>query len=125
MRCEDAARALYAGASVEGLEIHLSACDECREIAEDLEALQETFARAREEWSPSPRFAVPPPAVPWKRMAIAAGLLFLLTVPWAISSMSPPRPEYDLGILVEPRPPDPAPSDRDILAGLLFEEGQP
>ena len=36
MRCDDASRALYAGESAPDLEIHLSACDECRLLAQDL-----------------------------------------------------------------------------------------
>ena len=36
MHCEDAARALYAGENPPELDLHLSACDECRLLSEDL-----------------------------------------------------------------------------------------
>ncbi|HXX93945.1 MAG TPA: hypothetical protein VEN81_09940, partial [Planctomycetota bacterium] len=97
MHCEDAARRLYAGERTGELEIHLSACDECRLLAEDLAGLDEAFARARAEWAPSPSFRVTLPSVPWRRLAIAACLLVLPLAGLAAQSLRQPSPNYDLG----------------------------
>jgi hypothetical protein len=125
MRCEDASRALHMGESSPELEIHLSACDECRLLAEDLGQIQRAFARARVEWVPSPAFKVRLPAAPWKRLAIAAALLLIPLASWAASSFRPLRTAYDLGAVLEPRPPRATPSDREILATLFPEVMQP
>lgn len=125
MRCEDASRAIHLGESSPELEFHLSACDECRLLAEDLGQIQRAFARARVEWAPSPSFRVDLPAAPWKRLAIAALLLLVPLAGWAAASFREPRPAYDLGAVLEPRPPRATPSDREILASLFPEVIQP
>jgi hypothetical protein len=121
MHCEDAARRLYAGERTPELEIHLSACDECRLISEDLAGLSDAFARARSEWAPSPRFRVTIPTVPWRKLAIAACLLVLPLAGWAATTLRTPRTNYDLGAVLEPTPPT-TPSDPQILASLFLEE---
>jgi len=121
MHCEDAARRLYAGERTAEMEIHLSACDECRLLAEDLAGMGEAFARARAEWAPSPAFRVTIPSVPWRRLAIAACLLVLPLAGLAASSLRQPRPNYDLGAVLEPSTPA-TPSDPQILAALFLEE---
>ncbi len=125
MRCEDASRALYAGETGPELEIHLSACDECRLLAEDLSQIRQAFARARQEWAPSPAFKVCLPATPWKKLAIAAAILILPLFGWAASSFRTPEPSYSLSGILQPRPPSPPPSDREILATIFPEVTQP
>jgi hypothetical protein len=124
MHCEDAARALYAGETPQGLDVHLSACDECRLLAEDLAQLNGAFARARAEWAPSPAFHVTLPLAPWRRLAIAASLLVIPLAGWAFASIRAPQPiAYDVATLLEPRPAT-EPSDRELLGALFLEESQ-
>jgi len=125
MLCEDASRALYAGETGPDLEVHLSACEQCRLLAEDLAQLQRAFARARAEWAPSPAFRIRLPVIPWKRLAIAAALLLLPLAGWTALSLRAPDPSRDLHAILLPRPPSPPPSDREILATLLPEVTQP
>ncbi len=125
MRCDDASRALYEGKTGADLELHLSACEECRLLAEDLDQIRQAFDRARAEWEPSPSFRVRLPAAPWRKLAIAAGILLLPLAAWAGASLQPPSSSYDLGAVLEPRPPAPPPSDREILATLFPEVTQP
>lgn len=122
MHCEDAARRLYAGERTPDLEIHLSACDECRLISEDLAGLGDAFARARAEWAPSPRFHVSIPSVPWRKMAIAACLLVLPLAGWAASTLRSPRATYDLGAVLGESTAPATPEDPQILATLFLEE---
>lgn len=124
MRCDDAARDLHGGRTSPDLELHLSACDECRLLAEDLAQLARAFARAREEWAPSEAFRVTLPAAPWKKLAIAACLLVLPLAGWAWSALGAAPPAYDLSVILEPRPPAAPPSDREILATLFIEEAR-
>jgi len=125
MHCEDAARALYAGEHPADLDLHLSACDECRLLSEDLAQMNGAFARARAEWVPSPGFRVPLPAAPWRRLAIAASLIVIPLAGWAAFSIQQvSRPNYDVSALLEPRTPRP-PSDRELLGSLFLEETQP
>ena len=122
MHCEDAARALYAGETLPELEVHLSACDECRHLSEDLAQMNRAFALARTEWVPSPRFRVILPLAPWRRLAIAASLLVIPLAGWAASSVWSPRPaSYDLATVFEPRA-EAEPSDRELLGALFLEE---
>ena len=121
MHCEDAARRLYAGERTPGMEIHLSACDECRLLAEDLAGMDEAFARARTEWAPSSAFRVTIPSAPWRKLAIAACLLVLPLAGWAAASLRQPGPNYDLGAVLDPATPV-TPSDPQILAALFLEE---
>lgn len=125
MRCKEAARLLYTGTTSPDLEIHLSACEECRRIAEDLAEIREAFDLARTEWAPSPHFQVPLPAVPWKRLAVAAGLLLIPLFAWASLAGRPSDPPRDLGALLAPPPPAPIPSDREILATIFPEVMRP
>jgi len=125
MRCEDASRALYAGESDPELKIHLSACEECRLLAEDLAQIRQAFDRARAEWVPSPAFRVTLPAAPWKKLAIAASILVLPLFGWALLSVRPPAPSTNISTLLDPRPPAPTPSDREILATIFPEVRQP
>ena len=127
MHCDDAARALYAGETAPGLEIHLSACDECRLLAQDLGGLNRAFAQARAEWKPSPGFAIAlPPAVNWRRLTAAACLLLLPLAGAAWMSLRPDAPaaQADLGAILQPSA-TPAPTDRQILATLFLPEDQP
>ena len=121
MHCEDAARRLYAGERTPELDIHLSACDECRLLAEDLGGMSEAFARARAEWAPSPAFRVTLPSAPWRKLAIAACLLVLPLAGWAAASLHSPRPNYDMSGVLEPSTPV-TPSDPQILATIFLEE---
>ncbi len=121
MHCEDAARRLYAGERTPELEIHLSACDECRLLAEDLSGMNDAFARARTEWAPSPGFRVTLPAAPWRKLAIAACLLVLPLAGWAAASLQSPRTNYDMTAVLEPSTPS-TPSDPQILATIFLEE---
>jgi|ERR1043166_4356005 predicted anti-sigma-YlaC factor YlaD len=121
MHCEDAARRLYAGERTPELEIHLSACDECRLLSEDLAGLGDAFALARTEWAPSPDFKVTLPAAPWRKLAIAACLLVLPLAGWAASSIRAARANYDLSAVFDPSAPQ-TPSDPQILATLFLEE---
>lgn len=127
MRCEEAARQLYAGNPDPGpeLEVHLSSCEECRRLAEDLSELRQAFARARAEWVPSPGFRVRLPSAPWRRLAVAAGLLLIPLFAWAALSRRPPEPAYDLEALLAPPLPAPVPSDREILATIFPEVMRP
>ena len=126
MRCDDASRALYAGESAPDLEIHLSACDECRLLAQDLAGLSKAFTRARAEWVPSPAFRVVVPSVNWRRLAAAACLLLLPLAGAAAMSLraAPVEPARDLGAIFEPSTPA-NPTDRQILATLFLQEDQP
>jgi len=124
MHCEDAARALYSGETPPDLDLHLSACDECRLLSEDLAQMNGAFARARAEWAPSPAFHVALPFAPWRRLAIAASLLVIPLAGWAAFSIQTPKPDYDVSALLEPRTPH-APSDRELLGSLFLEETQP
>lgn len=121
MHCEDAARALYAGGTLPGLEVHLSACDECRHLSEDLAQMNRAFALARTEWAPSPRFTVVLPLAPWRRLAIAASLLVLPLAGWALASVLSSRPSYDVAAVFEPGTLT-EPSDREVLGALFLEE---
>jgi hypothetical protein len=124
MHCEDAARALYAGENPPELDLHLSACDECRLLSEDLAQMNGAFALARAEWIPSPAFRVTLPLAPWRRLAIAASLLLIPLAGWAALSIRAPKPDYDVSALLEPRATR-APSDRELLGSLFLEETQP
>ena len=123
MRCDDASRALYAGESAPELDIHLSACDDCRLLAQDLAGLSRAFTRARAEWVPSPAFRVTLPSVNWRRLAVAACLLLLPLAGAAAMSLRSSAVESprDLGAIFEPATPA-APTDRQILATLFLRE---
>jgi len=124
MHCDDAARALYAseaGETLPDLEVHLSACDECRHLSEDLAQMNRAFALARTDWVPSPAFRVVLPLAPWRRLAIAASILVLPLAGWAVASVWPSRPAYDVAALLEPRT-IAEPSDRELLGALFLEE---
>ncbi|HVR83728.1 MAG TPA: hypothetical protein VMU54_05405 [Planctomycetota bacterium] len=123
MHCDDAARALYAGEALSDLEVHLSACDECRHLSEDLAQMNRAFALARAEWAPSPRFRVILPLAPWRRLAIAASLLVVPLAGWAVASVWPSRPAYDVAAVFEPRAIS-EPSDRELLGALFLEEAR-
>jgi len=127
MHCDDARHLLYAGETATGgrpaeLELHLSACDECRLAAEDLAGLNRAFARARAEWAPSPAFRVALPLAPWRKLAVAACLLVLPLAAWAYGSLRPTRPAYDLDTLLLDSPAASTPSDRQLLATMFLEE---
>jgi hypothetical protein len=127
MHCDDAARALYAGETAAGLEIHLSACDECRLLAQDLGGLNRAFAQARADWKPSRAFKIVlPPSVNWRRLAAAACLLLLPLAGAAWTSLRPEAApaQADLGAILQPSA-TPAPTDRQILATLFLPEEQP
>ena len=125
MHCEDAARALYAGETPPELAIHLSACDRCRLLSEDLAEMGTAFAAARREWAPSPAFRVRLPGVPWRRLAIAASLLVIPLVGWAAASLrAPATSDLDVASLLEPQSAAPL-SDRQLLGSLFLEESQP
>jgi hypothetical protein len=123
MHCDDAARALYAGETPADLELHLSACDECRALADDLAQMNGAFALARVRWAPSPAFRVRLPLAPWRRLAIAASILVLPLAGWAAFSLSSSRPNYDVVSVLEPRATTEQ-SDRELLATLFLGEGQ-
>jgi len=123
MHCDDAARALHAGEPLPELDVHLSACDECRHLAEDLAQMNRAFSLARASWAPSPRFRVDLPLAPWRRLAIAASLLVIPLAGWAVSSVWSARPGYDLASAFEPRPVA-EPSDRELLGALFLEESR-
>ena len=123
MHCDDAARALYAGEVSSDLEVHLSACDECRHLSEDLAQMNQAFAAARTEWVPSPRFKVVLPLAPWRRLAIAASILVIPLAGWAFASLQAGRPNYDVAAVLEPRA-IAQPSDRELLGALFLEEGR-
>lgn len=124
MHCEDAARALYAGETPAELELHISACDECRLLSEDLTQMQGAFARARAEWVPSPAFRVTLPLAPWRRLAIAASLLVIPLAGWALASIRAPQStSYDVVTMLEPRPAAEA-TDRELLGTLFLEENR-
>ena len=124
MHCDDAARALYAGETLPGLEVHLSACDECRHLAEDVTEMNRAFASARAEWAPSSAFRVDLPLAPWRRLAIAASLLILPLAGWAVASLQPDRPSYDVATVLEPRAAV-EPTDRELLGALFLEDSRP
>jgi hypothetical protein len=123
MHCDDAARALAAGENLPDLELHLSACDECRLMAEDLAQMNRAFALARASWAPSPRFRVDLPLAPWRRLAIAASLLVIPLAGWAVASLTPARPSVDVATVLEPKA-IAEPSDRELLGALFLEEGR-
>lgn len=125
MHCEEAAHRLYAGRRDPELELHLSACEECRLLAEDLEGLAAAFARARAAWAPSPTFRVRPPLAPWRRLAIAACLLVVPLAVWAWTSLSAAPPRYGLEAVLDPPAPSLPPSDRHLLATLFLQETRP
>jgi hypothetical protein len=123
MHCDDAARALYAGETPADLEVHLSACDECRLLSEDLAQMNGAFAQARAQWAPSPGFRVNLPLAPWRRLAIAASLLVIPLAGWAWMSVhGAEKPSYDVAALLEPRAAAAEPSDRELLGSLFLEE---
>jgi len=124
MHCDDAARAVYAGETLPDLEVHLSACDDCRHLAEDVAGMNRAFASARAEWVPSPAFRVDLPLAPWRRLAIAASLLILPLAGWAVASLQPDRPNYDVATVLEPRAAV-EPSDRELLGALFLEDSRP
>ena len=121
MHCEDAARALVAGETPPDLELHLSACDECRLLSEDLAQMNAAFAQARVQWAPSPGFRVTLPLAPWRRLAITASILVIPLAAWAALSIRPARPNYDVTSLLEPAAAA-EPSDRELLGTLFLEE---
>ena len=123
MHCDDAARALAAGENLPDLEVHLSACDDCRHLAEDLAQMNRAFALARASWAPSPRFRVDLPLAPWRRLAIAASLLVIPLAGWALASLAPARPSFDVATVLEPGVLA-EPSDREVLGALFLEEGR-
>ena len=123
MHCEDAARALYAGENPSELELHLSACDECRQLSEDLAQMNTAFALARVKWVPSPAFRVALPVAPWRRLAIAASLLVIPLAGWAAASVWSTRPNYDVASVLEPRA-TAEQTDRELLGTLFLGEGQ-
>ncbi len=123
MHCDDAARALYAGENPPDLDLHLSACDECRLLSEDLGQMNRAFAAARADWVPSPSFRVNLPLAPWRRLAIAASLLVIPLAGWAAASLQPARPSYDVAAVFEPRAVT-EPSDRELLGAMFLEEGR-
>ncbi|MBV8878661.1 MAG: hypothetical protein JO332_01735 [Planctomycetaceae bacterium] len=123
MHCDDAARALYAGETLPDLEVHLSACDECRQLSEDLGQMNRAFALARTGWAPSPAFKVVLPLAPWRRLAIAASILVLPLAGWAAASLWPSRPNYDVAAVLEPHSIG-EPSDRELLGALFLEENR-
>lgn len=126
MHCDDATRRLYAGESAAELDIHLSACDDCRLLAQDLAGLNRAFGKAREAWTPSPSFRVVLPSVNWRRWAAAACLLLLPLAGAAAWSLRPETaaPRRDLSVILAPAAPQPA-TDRQILATLFLTEEQP
>ena len=121
MFCDDAARALYAGKTGPDLDIHVSACEACRLLVEDLGDMNQAFAAARTEWAPRPGFRIHLPFAPWRRLAIAASLLFLPLAGWAAFSLQTPRPDYSIVSLLDPGTPAPV-SDRELLATLFIQE---
>jgi hypothetical protein len=121
MHCEDAARALYAGETPPDLELHLSACDECRLLSEDVAQMNAAFAQARVKWTPSPSFRVALPIAPWRRLAIAASLLVIPLAGWAVASVWSTRPNYDVASVLEPRTTN-EPTDRELLGALFLSE---
>ena len=123
MHCDDAARSLYAGEPSPDLELHLSACDECRLLAEDLAQMNGAFAQARAAWTPSPAFRVVLPTAPWRRLAIAASLLLIPLAGWAASTVWSPRPNYDVASVLEPRAAAEQ-TDRELLGTLFLGEAQ-
>lgn len=122
MHCEEAAHRLYQGRRGPELELHLSACEECRLLAEDLEGLAGAFARARAAWAPPASFRVRLPLAPWRRLAAAACLLLVPLAAWALASLEPAPPPYDLRAVLEPPSPSAPPSDRHLLATLFLQE---
>lgn len=123
MHCEDAARALYSGEAPPDLELHLSACDDCRHLSEDLAQMNRAFAAARVEWVPSPAFRVDLPLAPWRRLAIAASLLVIPLAGWAAKSLPSARSSIDVAAVLEPRA-IAEPSDRELLGALFLEENR-
>ena len=123
MHCDEAARALVAGETPADLELHLSACDECRALADDLVQMNGAFALARVKWAPSPAFRVRLPLAPWRRLAIAASILVLPLAGWAAFSLLSTRTNYDVASVLEPRAATEQ-TDRELLATLFLGEGQ-
>lgn len=124
MLCDEAARRLTAGESGPELEIHCSACEDCRLLADDLAGLGRAFARARAEWAPSPGYRVTLPSAPWRKLAVAACLLVLPLASWAAASLRSPEAGIDVSVLVEPQA-TASPSDPQLLGALFLEESQP
>lgn len=124
MRCEDASRAVGSGETSPDVEIHLSACDECRLLARDWAGLRSAFARARAEWRPSPGFRVVLPAVNWRRLAVAACLLLVPLAGMAAASLrAGAEPDPSVSVLLNPAAPT-VPSDRQLLASLFLEDAR-
>ena len=126
MRCEDATRAISAGDASPDVEIHLSACDDCRLAARDWAGLRSAFARARAEWRPSPGFRVVVPSVDWRRLAVAACLLLLPLAAAAVASLrssAEPAPAPSMAVLLDPAAPT-VPSDRQLLASFFLEDAR-
>ena len=121
MHCEDAARALDAGETPPDLELHLSACDECRQLSEDISQMNAAFALARVKWAPSRSFRVTLPIAPWRRLAIAASLLVLPLAGWAAASLWNTRTNYDVASVFEPRT-TVEQTDRELLGALFLSE---
>ncbi|HZE99982.1 MAG TPA: hypothetical protein VE981_23445 [Planctomycetota bacterium] len=122
MHCDDAARAIHAVETSPDLDVHLSACDECRLLSDDLAQMNRAFALARTEWVPSPAFRVNLPLAPWRRLAIAASLLVLPLAGWAVASILGSRPDYDVAAVLEPAVVTVEPTDRQLLGALFLEE---
>jgi hypothetical protein len=123
MHCEDAARALYAGETPPDLELHLSACDECRALSEDLAQMNAPSPAPAPSGSPRPTFRVTLPLAPWRRLAIAASLLVIPLAGWARFSIQGPQ----AGLRRRSRARaarDRRPTDRELLGSLFLGEGQ-
>jgi len=128
MQCDDAVRALDLGERTPELEIHLSACDACRAIADDQAQLGRAFERARAEWRPSADFRVRRPAAraPWRRLAVAASLLVLPLLGWAAATVATPaRPNHDVGFILRTGSREAPASDRQVLTTMFLPENQP
>ncbi len=128
MQCDDAARALDMGERTPDLEIHLSACDACRAVADDMAQLGRAFERARTEWRPRPDFRVtlPPARAPWRKLAIAASLLVLPLFGWAaVTVAAPSRPNHDVGFILRTPSREAPASDRQVLTTMFLPENQP
>jgi predicted anti-sigma-YlaC factor YlaD len=125
MRCDDAIRALNAGMRVPEVDIHLSACEECRAFGEDLAQLGRAFARARAAWTAPATLRLRLPVAPWRRLAVAAGLLFVPLAAWAVALVAQgPRVEHVVSFPMEARPPA-SPTDRELLTSMFMPESQP
>ncbi len=123
MQCDQATRMLHAGETTPDLDIHLSACDPCRAVSDDLAQLAGAFARARASWTPSDTFRVRLPVAPWRKLAVAASLLLIPLAAWAYVSVDTSDPSHDISLILETRAATP-PSDRETLGMLFLGEGQ-